>query len=941
MRTRNLARTPTLALCVAAGLSGCATTENLIPEDGLDDLGVAAADLGLPLASCSTASASGFGVGQVLTLALTGGPSTIMINATAGGKIAVNGWNCVNGSGAQLTTTGAVATAVKKIVINGDPTVGEKVILDLLPASFGSVLTGGATGTGFVIDLGAGAGDSFMMRGTTGIDKVTMGSTPAGDTYVDFNGDSKADVKLTGIENYSVTLLGGADIFTAAGGAINAVQLTAGVTSLGAMTQGITVFGGDGNDTLQGGDGNDTLNGGNNDDTFKTSTGALADGNDVYIGGPGIDTIDYSGRTSDLTVTIGPAHATITGSVDLSSLTYPTGPNGKVLVLSIDGAANVTTTLASPADENAIASQINTAVGSTVATVNATHHLVLNSLSSGPSTTIQAVVGGSALAYLGVAAGTANGANGNDGQSGESDDVTYTVENIIGGSGNDALTGSDQYNVITGGAGNDTIDGVANATCPVSGAGDTLNGGLGNDIFLMGAVANCGVVVSGGAGIDTVDYSSRTAAVNVSLDGTANDGDPTANSGAGEKGNLNATDLEIVLGGSGNDTLTASALGSELHGGAGNDTLNGGNASDVLVGDSGNDTINGGAGDDYIVESAALGALASTMGMASTLTPALSGTPTAYANVVVVITTGGTTGGTAISYKVSQDNGATFPTTQTGVSGASITVSGVTLALGSPKVAVTGDTFTWKQFAPTSGSGNDLINGGTGVDKVDYSGRAGNLTITLCVDPAATGAPTANPLPAECSDSDGDPAVLAATLGVTGAVSGAGGKVQLTMASTATLATGDTVTVAAIVGTTEANGTWVINVDDATHITLTGTTFANAYTSGGTVAAHRPESDNLVNVEWLVGGAGNDTLTGSTADETIEGGAGNDTIHGGAGNDTLYGDAGNDFIYGDAGDDYCEGGAGDDFINGGAGDGDICVADAADVTTPAPLNCEL
>lgn len=64
----------------------------------------------------------------------------------------------------------------------------------------------------------------------------------------------------------------------------------------------------------------------------------------------------------------------------------------------------------------------------------------------------------------------------------------------------------------------------------------------------------------------------------------------------------------------------------------------------------------------------------------------------------------------------------------------------------------------------------------------------------------------------------------------------AGGLVRLTLASTRGLMTGNTMVVTGIVGTTEANGTWVITVIDATHVTLTGTTYANAYVSGGSTS---------------------------------------------------------------------------------------------------------
>lgn len=63
-----------------------------------------------------------------------------------------------------------------------------------------------------------------------------------------------------------------------------------------------------------------------------------------------------------------------------------------------------------------------------------------------------------------------------------------------------------------------------------------------------------------------------------------------------------------------------------------------------------------------------------------------------------------------------------------------------------------------------------------------------------------------------------------------------GGEVQLEVGSTAGWSTGDYKTISGVLGTTEANGTWEITVDDATHITLNGSVFANEYVSGGLVA---------------------------------------------------------------------------------------------------------
>ncbi len=72
------------------------------------------------------------------------------------------------------------------------------------------------------------------------------------------------------------------------------------------------------------------------------------------------------------------------------------------------------------------------------------------------------------------------------------------IENAIGGSGNDTITGNDADNRLTGNTGNDTLDGSAGA--------DTLVGGTGNDTY---AVDNAGDVVdeTGGGGVDTVQSS--------------------------------------------------------------------------------------------------------------------------------------------------------------------------------------------------------------------------------------------------------------------------------------------------------------------------------------------------------------------------------------------------------------------------------------------------
>lgn len=114
--------------------------------------------------------------------------------------------------------------------------------------------------------------------------------------------------------------------------------------------------------------------------------------------------------------------------------------------------------------------------------------------------------------------------------------------------------------------------------------------------------------IASGAGIDTLDYGSRSIGVTVSFDGVANDGQP------GE-GDLVRSDLENVIGGAGNDVLGGSGSANRLTGGGGDalsgdagldwlsgddDVLDGGFGDDRLNGDSGNDVLNGGFGNDRL-----------------------------------------------------------------------------------------------------------------------------------------------------------------------------------------------------------------------------------------------------------------------------------------------------------------------------------------------------
>ncbi|WP_291552210.1 hypothetical protein [Bosea sp. (in: a-proteobacteria)] len=74
-------------------------------------------------------------------------------------------------------------------------------------------------------------------------------------------------------------------------------------------------------------------------------------------------------------------------------------------------------------------------------------------------------------------------------------DTLTGVENVIGGSGDDVLTGNELANLLDGGAGKDRI---------VAGAGDTVRGGDGDDLIEIYTQTGAPAAVDGGAGDDTL-----------------------------------------------------------------------------------------------------------------------------------------------------------------------------------------------------------------------------------------------------------------------------------------------------------------------------------------------------------------------------------------------------------------------------------------------------
>lgn len=122
-------------------------------------------------------------------------------------------------------------------------------------------------------------------------------------------------------------------------------------------------------------------------------------------------------------------------------------------------------------------------------------------------------------------------------------------------------------------------------------------GGSGNDLIYANSVAN---KINGNGGIDTVDYSFAAAGVTVNLATNA-----TSGGAAGDQlsniENLTGSRLADQLTGSAGDNVLRGLAGADrIDGGAGNDLIDGGDDADLLFGGLGDDTLLGGAGADRL-----------------------------------------------------------------------------------------------------------------------------------------------------------------------------------------------------------------------------------------------------------------------------------------------------------------------------------------------------
>ncbi|MFL9609328.1 beta strand repeat-containing protein [Methylobacillus sp. Pita2] len=342
-----------------------------------------------------------------------------------------------------------------------------------------------------------------------------------------------------------------------------------------------SIVSGNGNSTLNGGAGNDTIVAGDGDNVINGGTG-----NDLIIVGTGNNTIDggentATGATKD-SDTISYVNVSQSVFVDLrAGKTWWDGLNGSN---TKDTLSNLENIVGSGGDDHLIGNQnANYILGGNG---DDTIEGIANTGAAGDT-----LDGGSGnnntLSYLNatdtVTVTLGNGDAKGSGKIGASQiDDLYHFTHIIGSAtATNNITGNDANNLIQGGAANDTLNG---------GAGDdTLYGGDGDDKLIGGTGTN---QLHGGSGNNTASYEGITINVTATLN---DDGTGTGSAGTVGPNNIYVrdtySDINNLIGGSGNDRLRGNIHDNLIEGGAGNDTLLGGGGRDTLDGGAGTNTV--------------------------------------------------------------------------------------------------------------------------------------------------------------------------------------------------------------------------------------------------------------------------------------------------------------------------------------------------------------
>jgi len=618
-------------------------------------------------------------------------------------------------------------------------------IESLIGSNYNDVLTGNSGNNALTGGLGAdslsGGDGADTLNGSAGADTM-IGGDGTDTYYVDNVGDMVSEVNpLTA---------GGADLVNTEinytlGDNVETLRViaTGAVNGTGNALNNI-LYAGAGNNVLNGADGVDSVS-----YLYATAgvTVSLATTSGQTTGGSGSDTLlnveNLTGSGFNDALTGNAGNNVLTGGVGADTMTGGDGSD----TYYVDNTGDVVseTNSAATGGSDSVYTEIDYTLGSNVenlrilaaGAVNGSGNTLNNSLYAGAGNNIlNGGNGTDTVSYLYATAGVNASLATGQATGGSGTDTLLNIENLAGSNYDDVLTGNTGNNDLVGGAGADTLDGGAGADTLNGGTGvDLMIGGDGNDTYYVdnagdgvsetnaaaaggsdivyteisytlgsnvenlrilaaGAVNGTGNtlnntlyagagnnVLNGGDGSDIASYLYATAGVSVSLATTS--GQATGNSGTDTLLNI-----ENLTGSSYDDLLTGNSDANNLTGGSGADTLDGGAGADILNGGTGTDSMIGGDGNDiYYVDS--------------------TGDVVSETNAAVA-------GGSDIVYTdVSYTLGANVENLRILAAGA---VNG------------TGNTLNNSLYA---GAGNNVLDGGDGVDTVSYLYASAGVAVSL------------------------------------------------------------------------------------------------------------------------------------------------------------------------------------------------------------------
>ena len=427
-----------------------------------------------------------------------------------------------------------------------------------------------------------GNGDDFLVGGAPGADGLDDGSSQDGSDFIDGGGGN--DNILGGFGQDTLagdmgndTLYGQGDNDTVNGGTGDDFLFGGDSTSLGGVSNASgndSINGGDGVDNLYGEDGNDTLNAGNGADVIYAGQGddevSGGEGNDFIIGGgwtpdggiagaaetsSGRDTLN-GGNGNDY-IWAGDENDVLTGDSGNDTLyggagaDFMSGGDGND-VFYVDNAADIVE------DRPGVEGGVDAVIVLPTYQNNTAHPTIglLDTYNLGrlsPEAQIESI----------ILDGTPN-------------------FNAVGNGFNNAIQGNSGSNFLAGLEGRDVLKGL--------GGNDTLIGGEGDDNMI------------GGDGADLIGGRNLPGGIfGVPLLGELTEnGNDTAEGGAGDDTLIGGAGNDNMTGGEGNDNIGAVVTAAGPAPEAGNDTFEGGAGDDSISGGLDSDSLIGGAGNDFI-----------------------------------------------------------------------------------------------------------------------------------------------------------------------------------------------------------------------------------------------------------------------------------------------------------------------------------------------------